>query len=70
MEIFNLSTIATKKMSYKVTNFFIKDKMTERVFIVRRIFEKIARKLKLKSQYPKKHNFNQMLTKDDVFRVL
>ena len=38
-----------KKMSYRNYKNFIKDKMTGRVDIVGRIFEKIAKKSKLKS---------------------
>ena len=45
-------------MKYDILDqIFIKDKMTGRVYINLRIFEKIANKFKLKSRDPKKHNF-------------
>ena len=50
----------------------IKDKMAGRVDIFRRIFEKIAKKSKLKSKYPKKHNFKifQEINQKRCFPVL
>ena len=39
--------------------FYKKDKMTGRANIVRRFFEKIPKKIKLKSQ-KKKHNFSKI----------
>ena len=45
------------------TKQLIKDKMTGRVDIIWRIFEKIAKKLKWKSQNPRKHNFWMVLEK-------
>ena len=48
--------------------------MTEKIILIDfKIFEKIAKKIKLKSQDPKKHNFLMVLdkfTKNDVFPVL
>ena len=46
---------------------FIKDNMTRGVNIVWRIFEKLKKKFKLKSQDPKKHNFLMFLDKFTLF---
>ena len=54
-EIFNFSTIEEKKRDTKL---FIKDKITGRVDIFWRIFKKTTKKLKLKSQDPKKKFFS------------
>ena len=40
-------------LKFELQFFFIKDKITGRIDKVRRIFEKIAKKLKFKSQYQK-----------------
>ena len=45
-EIFNFSTV--EALEVRASKSFIKDEMTGRVDIVQRIFEKTAKKLKLK----------------------
>ena len=64
-KIFDFSTIEKKKR--EATKNFIYDKMTGRVYKVWRIFEKIFKKLKLKSQDPQK-SFPVIFTKNDFFR--
>ena len=54
-KISHFSTIEEKKTSYRSASHknFIKDQITGRVDIVGHIFEKMSKKLKLKSQDPK-----------------
>ena len=62
--LFNFSTIEKNELQKSQKN-----KMTEGVIIARRIFEKIAKKIKLKSQDSKTHNFwtfSDKFTKNDV----
>ena len=72
-EIFSFSTFGKEQ---KVIEVFIKYKITGRVHILWRFFGFIAKKLKMKSQDPKKHNFLQILFwskfihLDDVLEVL
>ena len=70
-EIYNLSTIEKKRVIevWGKTN-FKKDKMTGRVDIVGAWIEKVAKKLKLKSQYPKAQileHFQKNLPKSTFF---
>ena len=57
-ELFNFLTIEKKTdIEVELQKKIIKGKMTGRVNIVWRIVEKMAKRLKFKSQDPKKHNF-------------